>query len=71
MNDPVVFRPNARFVLAGEFGEVSLLAARMDLKLSEWMHLEVQGANGLVVFARLNDEETAALIVPGSGRRGN
>lgn len=56
-----------RYILAGEFGAASKLAARMNLSLRDWIHLPAEVAP-TVVFERLTDSETATRIVPGSGR---
>jgi len=67
MTDGVDVHGRVFFVLAGEFGAVSKLAARMNLSVHAWVHLP-STVTPPVVFERLDDAEAAALIVPGSGR---
>lgn len=58
---------DAQYIIVGEFRAASRVAARMNLGLRQWVHIQVPEVTQPIVFSRLGPEEVAALKVPGSG----
>lgn len=63
----VTFSPDAQYVILGELRASARLAARMNLSLWQWTFVDVAAVKEPLVYNRLEGEEVALLVVPGSG----